>query len=69
MATKPQKKLAKTTPDARAAALEHERLTSLIGSMADGVIAVDDQIKVVLYNGAALSILDVNGNMTGRALL
>ncbi|MEJ0073052.1 MAG: PAS domain-containing sensor histidine kinase [Candidatus Saccharibacteria bacterium] len=50
------------------AALEHERLTSLIGSMADGVIAVDDHTKVVLYNGAALSILDVNGTMTGRLL-
>lgn len=68
MAQQTSKKIAKTTPDARAAALEHERLTSLIGSMADGVIAVDDNIKVVLYNGAALSILDVNGNMTGRAL-
>lgn len=50
------------------AALEHERLTSLIGSMADGVIAIDDQIKVVLYNGAALNILDVNGSVTGRSL-
>lgn len=51
-----------------AAALEHERLTSLIGSMADGVIAIDDHMKVVLYNGAALNILDLNGNMTGRLL-
>lgn len=50
------------------AALEHERLTSLIGSMADGVIAVDDQIKVVLYNGAALNILDINSSMKGRSL-
>lgn len=55
-------------PSDAAAALEHERLTSLIGSMADGVIAVDDHTKVVLYNGAALSILDVNGTMTGRQL-
>lgn len=51
-----------------AAALEHERLTSLIGSMADGVIAVDDQTKVVLYNGAALNILDVNSSIKGRSL-
>jgi PAS domain S-box-containing protein len=50
------------------AALEHERLTSLIGSMADGVIAVDDSIKVVLYNGAALNILDLNSSMKGRSL-
>ena len=50
------------------AALEHEQLTSLIGSMADGVIAVDDQVKVVLYNGAALNILDLNSSMKGKAL-
>ncbi|HSX07027.1 MAG TPA: ATP-binding protein [Candidatus Saccharimonadia bacterium] len=61
--------LRKTEPaDPIAAALEHERLTSLISSMADGVIAVDDHMKVVLYNGAALNILDVNGTMTGRPL-
>ena len=59
------KRKTKSTP---AAALEHERLTSLIGSMADGVIAVDDQIKVVLYNGAALNILDVNSSIKGRSL-
>jgi PAS domain S-box-containing protein len=52
---------------AHAAALEHERLTSLISSMADGVIALDDRLKVVLYNGAALNILDMNGAMTGKS--
>ncbi len=67
MAAKPKKPPVKL-PRITSAELEHERLTSLIGSMADGVIAVDDQTKVVLYNGAALSILDVNGNMTGRLL-
>ncbi len=51
-----------------AAALEHERLTSLISSMADGVIAVDDHMKIVLYNGAALNLLDVNGAITGKSL-
>ncbi|HET9173686.1 MAG TPA: ATP-binding protein [Candidatus Saccharimonadales bacterium] len=40
--------------------LEHGRLTSLINSMADAVIAVDEDIKVVLFNGATLNILDVN---------
>lgn len=50
------------------AALEHERLTSLINSMADGVIAVDEHLKVVLYNGAALSILNVNSSITGKSL-
>lgn len=55
-------------PETPAAALEHERLTSLIGSMADGVIAVDDQVRIVLYNGAALNILDVNSSIKGKAL-
>jgi PAS domain S-box-containing protein len=40
--------------------LEHQRLTSLINSMADAVIAVNQQIKVVVHNAAALNILDVN---------
>lgn len=48
------------TNDSVSSSIEHERLVSLIGSMADGVLAVDDTIKIVQYNGAALSILDVN---------
>jgi PAS domain S-box-containing protein len=48
--------------------LEHERLTSLINSMADAVIAVDQQVKVVLYNGATLNIFDVNTIETGISL-
>ncbi len=56
----------KTTP--KSAKLERERLTSLINSMADGVIAVDEHAKVVLYNGAALNILDVNSSMTDKLI-
>lgn len=41
-------------------AVDHERLTSLINSMGDGVIAIDENQKIVLYNGAALNILDKN---------
>lgn len=48
--------------------LERERLTSLVNSMADGVIATDEQTNVVLYNGAALNILDVNSSMTGQKI-
>ena len=48
--------------------LDRERLTSLINSMADAVIAIDEQMHVVLYNGAALNILDVNGTITGKNL-
>lgn len=49
-------------------ALESELLNSLIGSMADGVLAIDEQGKVVMYNGAALNLLDKNGNLTGESL-
>jgi PAS domain S-box-containing protein len=48
--------------------LEHQRLTSLINSMADAVIAVDEQAEVVLYNGAALNIFDRNTIRVGSRL-
>lgn len=48
--------------------LDHSRLTSLINSMADAVIALDERSKVVLYNGAALNILDVNSIHAGTSL-
>jgi PAS domain S-box-containing protein len=56
------------TPNAKSDQLEHERLTSLINSMADAVIAVDEDTKIVLYNGAALNIFDVNTIKVGSAL-
>jgi two-component system phosphate regulon sensor histidine kinase PhoR len=48
--------------------LEHQRLTSLINSMADAVIALDESTKVVMYNGATLNILDVNNIKIGTKL-
>lgn len=50
-----------TSPES--AELERERLVSLINSMADGVIATDEMASIVLYNGAALNILDVNSTL------
>ena len=50
------------------ARLEHERLTSLINSMADGVLALDKEARVVLYNGAALNILDRNDPIEDKSL-
>lgn len=55
-------------PDRASSALDHERLTSLINSMADGVIAVDQHVRIVLYNAAALNILDLNGSLEGKQL-
>lgn len=54
------------TPES--AELERERLTSLINSMGDGVIAIDQKLKIVLYNGAALNILDSNTSLPGASL-
>lgn len=48
--------------------LEHERLTALINSMADGVIALDEKQIVAVYNGAALNILDINKELGGKKL-
>lgn len=48
--------------------LDHGRLTTLINSMADAVIAVDEHMKVVLFNGAALNILDVNSITVGASI-
>ena len=48
--------------------VEHEQLTSLINSMADGVIAVNSRMKIVTSNGAALKILDVNDTLIGKRL-
>ena len=57
-----------TTIDKLSEQLEHERLTSLINSMADAVIAVDRQARVRIYNGAALNIFDVNTIKEGAPL-
>ena len=50
----------------RRAKVEHEQLKSLINSMADGVIAVDSRMKIVLSNGEAQNILDVNASLPGK---
>ena len=53
---------------ARPSRIEQDRLTSLINSMADGVIAIDRRCNIVIYNGAALNILDLNSSMKGLSL-
>ncbi len=63
-----RRRSAEPTVSAAEEHLDHERLTSLINSMADGVLAVDRSMRVVLSNGAALNILDVNSTLKGRRL-
>ncbi|HSX32059.1 MAG TPA: ATP-binding protein [Candidatus Saccharimonadales bacterium] len=53
---------------AREAQLDHERLTSLVNSMADGVLAVDTDMRIVMGNGAAQNILDVNSSLREHKL-
>ncbi len=57
-----------TEPAADKIAIERERLTSLINSMADGVLATDENLVIVLSNGAALNILDINDTLSGMRL-
>lgn len=53
---------------AKSVQLERERLNSLINSMGDGVIAIDENLKVAISNGAALNILDVNSSLKGKLI-
>lgn len=48
--------------------LEHERLSSLINSMADGVLAIDDQQNIAVYNGACMDILNINTAITNQKI-
>jgi two-component system, OmpR family, phosphate regulon sensor histidine kinase PhoR len=48
--------------------LDHQRLKTLINSMADAVITVDEQVKIATYNAAALNLLDVNNIAAGLQL-
>lgn len=50
------------------ASVERERLRSLINSMADGVVATDDKGVILIYNGAALNILDSNSTILNQPI-
>ena len=54
--------------EATSANLERQRLLALINGMADGVIATDEDKKVIFYNGAALEILNINTSLEGQAI-
>lgn len=51
-----------------AADLERQRLISLINTMADAVVAIDQEQRIVLSNAAALDILDSNSQLDGKLL-
>ncbi len=45
-----------------------QRMSALINSMADGVIAIDGSQRITLYNGAALDLLNTNRALTGQPI-
>jgi two-component system phosphate regulon sensor histidine kinase PhoR len=64
----PRKSVSKKQKNDKDQGLDHQRLESLINSMADGVIATDEKANIVLYNGAALNVLDVNAIQKGDSI-
>lgn len=50
------------------AELNRQRLMSLINSMADGVIALDIKLRIVITNGAALNMLNINNDPVGQSV-
>lgn len=59
-------KTEKNASSVQSAEFERERLVTLINSMADAVIAVDEKANIILYNAAALSIFDTNESLVGK---
>ena len=47
---------------------EHDRLLTLINTMADAVIATDDEGVITTYNGAALDLLNTNKTLAGLSI-
>jgi len=47
---------------------ERQRLLSLINSLSNAVLAVDEHGKVYLHNAAALELLDTNSDINGHAI-
>jgi signal transduction histidine kinase len=43
-----------------------QQIQSLINNISDGVVAVDHNLRVIMYNAAALDVLDVNVNIRGK---
>lgn len=43
-----------------------QQIQSLINNISDGVVAVDHNLRVIMYNAAAMDVLDVNVNIRGK---
>lgn len=54
--------------DTAKAHAQQKQMESLINNISDGVVAVDKNFIVRVYNAAALEVLDVNTNIKGKSL-
>lgn len=45
---------------------QRERLSALVNSMGDAVVATDDEGRIKLYNSSMLNLLDTNADLTDR---
>lgn len=59
------KEVKRTTRKART---NEQQIQSLINNITDGVIAVDDHFRVIMYNAAALDVLDLNTAIHGKPI-
>ncbi len=67
--TKPKAKPTKAkVADKDSALLSEQRLSALVNSMADAVIAVNENGKIAVYNGAALNLFDVNTDLIDKKI-
>ena len=64
----PTKKTATLATSKADQSVDRERLASLINSMSDGVVATDKNLRVIVYNGAALDLLDLHSLKEGAYL-
>lgn len=48
--------------------VEHERFLSLINSMTDAVVAINESHDIILYNSATLNLLDLNLDISNKPL-
>lgn len=63
IASEPQPKPSRPT-----AVTSDNSLTTLINNLSSGIIRLDQQFKINLYNASTLAILDTNATLTGRLI-
>jgi signal transduction histidine kinase len=63
-----QQELNSVRASSRRASNTQKRIESLINNISDGVISVDDKLKINVYNASALNVLDLNTDIRDHQL-